>query len=464
MIVDIVVWILRIIGFVGAAYSLWNFLVSISSFGRLNPTRPRTTTIHRFAIVTCAKNEAAVISQLIGSLHRQAYPADAFTIFVTADNCTDDTAEICRQAGATVYERFDETRRGKGYALKWFFARFLPEHRDDYDAIVVFDADNVVHRDFLHAMNVQLNAGYKLSAGYRVGKNPSSSLVAGLSSMFWLLQSRYFYHPRARRGLPVCTVGGTGFMFSLDLLGPEGWDTHSTTEDIEFTLNAIAARHFAAYAPDAIFYDEQPLRFWQSVTQRYRWAVGAYQCMGLCTPRLWQSIRRGHRQAVDALIFSTGMFVTSLSGLAGFLALLVDAIHRGDYSMLLMSIVTFVLVGYFGIAFLCWLALELEDKSWIGDWGSILLFPFFALTWSIINTVGLFWRDSTWHDIPHTVNWAIEDVEHSVRIRQPDLEEQLRKTQEGGAPAVRPETAAPVVPDEQATPARPEERPGEAPA
>ena len=446
MIVDIVVWILRVIGMAGLVFGLWNFLVGISSLGRLNPTRPRSTATHRFAVVTCAKNEAQVIGQLIGSLHRQSYPAEAFQVFVTADNCTDDTAEICRQAGASVYERFDEARRGKGYALKWFFDRFLAEHRGQFDAVVVFDADNVVHRDFLHAMNMQLNAGHKLAAGYRVGKNPSSSRVAGLSSMFWLMQSRFFYHPRARRGIPVCTVGGTGFMFSLDLLGDEGWDTHSTTEDIEFTLNAIAQRHFAAYAPDAIFYDEQPLTFWQSVTQRYRWAVGALQCIPLCTPRLWRAIRGGHRQAVDSLIFSTGLLVTGIAGVASSLAVVIDAIYRNDFSILWFSMITFVLVGYFAIAFLAWLALELEDKSWIGDWGSILLFPFFALSWSIINTVALFWRDSTWHDIPHTVNWAIEDVEHSVRIRQPDVEGQAAKTQDGGPVPVEEPPAAPGEP------------------
>ncbi len=441
------IWICRVIAIGGAVYGLWNFLVSISSFGRLNPVPANVDRVHRFAVVTCAKNEATVIGQLIASLHRQNYPAEAFRIFVTADNCDDDTAEVCRQAGATVYERFDTTKRGKGYALKWFFDQFLPEHRDEFDAVVVFDADNVVHRDFLTAMNAELGAGHALAAGYRVGKNPSSSLTAGLSSMFWLLQSRYFFHPRARRGLPVCSVGGTGFMFSLDILGEDGWQTHTITEDIEFTLNSIADRHFAAYAPLAVFYDEQPLSFWQSVTQRYRWAVGALECMPLCTPRLWRSVRSGYRRAMDSLIFSMGIFVASFSGFFWALGMVLEVI-AGNGAWVLTQLVIFVLVGYFGIAFFCWLALELEDKSWPGDWSSILLFPFFALSWSLINTAALFWRDSTWRDIPHTVSTSIEEVEHSVRIRQPEPTKADRERVAPAQPTPSPEPAAPPTPAE----------------
>ncbi len=43
-----------------------------------------------------------------------------YDIYVIADNCTDNTAEVARKAGAIVYERFDEEHKTKGYALNWF--------------------------------------------------------------------------------------------------------------------------------------------------------------------------------------------------------------------------------------------------------------------------------------------------------------------------------------------------------
>lgn len=73
--------------------------------------------LHRYAVLICARNEEAVIPDLIDSLHGQTYPQDKLKIFVMADNCTDRTADAARAAGATVYERFDREKVGKGYAL-----------------------------------------------------------------------------------------------------------------------------------------------------------------------------------------------------------------------------------------------------------------------------------------------------------------------------------------------------------
>lgn len=79
----------------------------------------------RFAVVACARNEEAVIGQLLDSLRRQRYPRDRFSLFVVADNCTDGTAEAARSHGAFVLERFNRQQVGKGHALRWAFPRIL---------------------------------------------------------------------------------------------------------------------------------------------------------------------------------------------------------------------------------------------------------------------------------------------------------------------------------------------------
>lgn len=76
---------------------------------------------HRFAVVVSARNESSVIGNLISSIRNQNYPQELVDIFIIADNCTDNTAEIARSAGATVYERFNKEQVGKGYALDWMF-------------------------------------------------------------------------------------------------------------------------------------------------------------------------------------------------------------------------------------------------------------------------------------------------------------------------------------------------------
>lgn len=104
-----------------------------------------------FAMIVCAHNEEQVIGQLVENLHLLNYSDQLYDIFVVADNCKDNTAQIARQAGAIVYERFNDNEKGKGFAMDWMFQRLFEMERQ-YDAVCVFDADNLVHPNFLREM------------------------------------------------------------------------------------------------------------------------------------------------------------------------------------------------------------------------------------------------------------------------------------------------------------------------
>ena len=79
---------------------------------------------HRYAFVISARNEEEVIGQLCDSIRGQNYPAELIDIFVVADNCNDATANVAREHGATVYERFNTEKIGKGYALDFLFDKY----------------------------------------------------------------------------------------------------------------------------------------------------------------------------------------------------------------------------------------------------------------------------------------------------------------------------------------------------
>lgn len=111
---------------------------------------------HRFMAIIPARNEEKVIQNLINSLKQQNYPAELLDIYVIADNCTDKTALLAKEAGAIVYERFNTIRKNKGFALEWFFNVVLNEYPDKYDAFCIFDADNIVASDFFYIMNSKL--------------------------------------------------------------------------------------------------------------------------------------------------------------------------------------------------------------------------------------------------------------------------------------------------------------------
>src|ERR1700722_6182567 len=109
---------------------------------------PNSRTL-KFDVIVPAHNEAAVIERTVSSLRKIDWPQDRFRILVIADNCTDVTAVLARQAGAVVLERHDANLRGKGYALNFAFQS--SREQGFADALVVVDADSEVSGNLLAA-------------------------------------------------------------------------------------------------------------------------------------------------------------------------------------------------------------------------------------------------------------------------------------------------------------------------
>ena len=99
---------------------------------------------HKYGIVIAARNEKYVIGNLLDSINKQDYPKDKLTVFVVADNCTDDTAEIARSKGAICYERHDQEHKTKGFALEFLFDKIL-ESRDYFTTM--FFLYHLSHKD-----------------------------------------------------------------------------------------------------------------------------------------------------------------------------------------------------------------------------------------------------------------------------------------------------------------------------
>ena len=264
---QVLVWIINL-------FWLYQFVISITSLIKFKEKPMLTDKKHRFIIALPANNEESVIGNLIKSLKMQDYDKSLFDIYVIADNCTDKTAEVARGNGAIVYERFDETKKTKGYALNWFLDK-MKDKKEDYDALLVFDADNVVDKNFLNVMNKKLCQGEVLVQGYRDIKNPTDTWVSGGYAIFYWTMNRLYHLARYNMGLSPL-INGTAFMVKWDLLIDEGWNTKTLTEDIEFALINISKGVKLGWAKDAIVYDEQPLTFKQSWKQRERWSVRTY--------------------------------------------------------------------------------------------------------------------------------------------------------------------------------------------
>ena len=236
---------------------------------------------HRFAVLCSARNEEAVIGELVQSVLGQDYPRELIDMYVVADNCTDGTARVAREAGAYVLERFDQKKRGKGYALDFLLQQiFASRGRDAYDAYLVFDADNLLRKDYLAAMNRSLCQGNKIITSCRNTKNYGDNWISAAYGLWFLRESKFLNEARDIVGTSAM-VAGTGFLMHKDIVKEnDGWPYHQLSEDTEFTMDQVIKGHKVAYCADAVFYDEQPTSFQQSVQQRLRWAKGYFQALG----------------------------------------------------------------------------------------------------------------------------------------------------------------------------------------
>ncbi len=228
----------------------------------------------RFALVIPAHNEARVLVPLLESLRAQTYPETCVQIFVSADNCSDDTAAVARANGATALERFDLTRRGKSWNLRWAFSQIAVA---DFDAIILFDADNLVHPEFLCKMNDHLEAYPQADVvqGYLDVKNPDDSWVTRAYAISYWMMNRFWNRARAKWGL-ANTLGGTGLLVRSACLREVGWNVQSLTDDLEFSLQLILAGKQIHWNDAAIIYDEKPVTLAASFKQRTRWMQGHF--------------------------------------------------------------------------------------------------------------------------------------------------------------------------------------------
>ena len=397
------VWVVTI-------FWLYQFMVSICSLVKLKDKPIIEEKENRFMAIIPAHNEEKVIENLVRSLKNQNYPKEAYDIYVIADNCTDQTAKIARDAGAIVYERFDQEHKTKGYALQWFLKQKIEEDAP-YDAFCIFDADNIVDENFLKAMNKKLCQGEEVVQGYRDIKNPSDSWITAGYAIFYWTMNRFYHLARYNLGLSPL-INGTGFMVKFSVIKPEGWQTNTLTEDIEFSLKRIIAGKKLGWATDAIVYDEQPVGFKQSWSQRSRWTVGHIQCLNEYTKSLVLAVKE-HKTLMnfDGLLYILGsipMFILTIVLLLLNLVMYWGNGMSGEdliSNILRYFIPTFILPIGTGI-----MIMILDKKPIRPMLKGLLFYPIFLGSWLAINFKCLFKRDTKWEKIEHVRDIEIHEV------------------------------------------------------
>lgn len=363
-----------------------------------------------FAILIAAHNEEQVIGPLLENVKTLDYPKEKYDVFVICDNCTDRTADIVRAHGLLPMERFNQEKRGKGHAIEWMLEKLWNMDRS-YDAVVIFDADNLVSRNFLTEMNEKLAKGHQVIQAYLETKNPYDSWISISYAITYWFMNRMWQLARYNLGM-ANALGGTGICIKTDLLQEMGWGATSLTEDVEFTARCVYRGIYPTWAHYAIVYDEKPLTLVSSMRQRLRWMRGHFYCARqYFWPILWKALRTRNLSQFDAALYlfqPMRLLMVAVTSLMLYLQV-ATSIYDSFHLLKLMPDWFWWLVNtllYLQTPFV--MMLEKKPlKAYLG----IIVYPIFLLTWFPITLVAFFTSNSqTWGHTIHTRSIKLEDL------------------------------------------------------
>lgn len=366
-----------------------------------------------FAVLVAAHNEEQVVGALMENLKQLNYPKDLYEVFVICDNCTDRTAAIVREHGMNACVRTNQNLRGKGYAIEWMLKELWAMPRQ-YDAVVMFDADNLAHPDFLTEMNNDLCSGAKVIQGYIDTKNPEDSwITAAYGVSYWYINRLW---QLSRHNLNMANfLGGTGMCFETNLLKEIGWGATSLVEDLEFTMRSAMRGIYPKFNYDAKVFDEKPLTFKASARQRLRWMQGHFTvARRYFFPLIWRAIKERSIIKLDLALYGLNVYIVLLTFILTAILWADAALFGGPHIANLYGYLPMWL-SFTAIAaniFTFMIAMILEKVTFKKVYAYLILFPVYLLSWYPITVYAFFTQNNKqWSHTEHTRVVRLEEVQ-----------------------------------------------------
>ena len=293
--------------------------------------------------------------------------------------------------------------------MAWMFERLFKLERK-YDAVCVFDADNLVHPNFLQEMNSRLCNGERIIQGYIDAKNPTDTWVSGVFAISFWIVNHVWSLAKYNMGLSCC-LGGTGMCFDTEVLKRYGWRATCLTEDMEFTIQAMMENIPTTWAHDAIIYDEKPLTFMQTWHQRKRWSQGHFDVADrYLWPMIKKAIKTRNLVMLDCsvnLIQPYFLMVSTFFVLCSYIYNFVPFYTNILYTIIPLEVWTIVGVGQYIFPVAVLWKIRASWKSWL----YLLLYPLFIYSWVPITALGWWHRNEhEWNHTLHTRGISFDDV------------------------------------------------------
>lgn len=363
--------------------------VSKIIFRYLKGIKPTETydKLSNFAILIPARDEIKVIEDLLISIRNQSLKVSFKDIYVITESVNDKTNDISRKYGANVIIREKLDLKRKGYALMEAIEKITKDK--EYNAYFIFDADNVLDKDYFKYMEGTYKEGYDIGIGKRKIKNKTNSISTSSHLIFTLI-NEVDNKNKSKNNLNL-NASGTGFYITGKVINKfKTYPFHTLTEDYEISLYATVNNLTMKYNDKAIFYDEQPTTYKAYFNQRTRWVKGYFEA------------RRKYACKLDSqLNLSNNNFKSVYNSEIGVIDLIF--IILGILPILLKHPLFTIFAIYLGlIIFTIYLIhlekLDIDFKLYIK---TILMNPLLLLTYVLCLFKAIFSKDDEWAKIEH---------------------------------------------------------------
>lgn len=359
----------------------------------------------RIAVLIPARDESNVIEGLLRSVQRQTYAVLAEDVYVILEGSDDPSRAIAEQYGNTVILRKDLSKQRKGYALNEAVKEILGGGQH-YDLYFIFDADNVLAKDYFEKMLESYQRGYDMAIGYRAAKNANDNVISAVSSLTFAMINVLGNHKRKKLGANVI-FSGTGCYVSGNLVEKwGGWPFHSLTEDYEMSLYAMVKNISTDYNEEAVFYDEQPVQYLETVAQRTRWIKGYFSARKLYLPRMRELLRHDRPENFGSLVKELIGVKPVIVMLIGAILLVIDGLFvrsislNIDWLWLAVGVVALVYIALLAITVVM-LSRERYKLRRGLEMRTILFNPIYLLTYVWCALKALFTKDVKWQKTKH---------------------------------------------------------------
>jgi len=364
----------------------------------------RRTKMPRMAFLIPARNESAVIEGLLKSIAEQTVKVNMRNVYVIVETLEDPTIAICKKYGCSVIIRENLDRQRKGYALDEAIKQIRAAERH-YDLYFIFDADNRLAPDYLCEMLKTYSQGYEMAIGYRHAKNHNQNVIAAVSALTFSMINILGNKNRVLYGANII-FSGTGCYVDGKLIEAwKGWPFHSLTEDYEMSLYAVLHNISTFYNEKAVFYDEQPTRYRQTVDQRVRWIKGYFSARAKYIPIM------KNRKVMDnqgSLIKECAGVKPVIWALIGVICLLsndiVGIFVNPNWGLILVSLIGVILLVYLVLMIITIVMIRKEKMRFSKKmkWRAILFNPIYLLSYVPCAVKALFIKDVQWKPIEHS--------------------------------------------------------------